>query len=529
MTMTASTIAFVVLDLLGVVFFLWCLFSFVREGRRYRRTNVRVMRVDPMPQQAAAKVIAIGEFRFGWQRRRKTKVAVMLLLVFAVTPVSHGQATSTTAPDKQEIEELRGLVQELRDRVAALEARGTGPSSAPAHADPAVASDAQTPTPRLSEADRGALDFLRGTTINFALDGYYGYNFNRPVGRVNLLRAYDVMSNSFTLNQAAVVVEHAPDVAAGRRWGGRLDLQFGQATETLQGSAANELRPQAYRPVFQAYGTYVAPIGSGLTIDFGKWASALGIENNFAKDQINYSRSYYFNFLPFYHMGVRATYKFSDRFSATYAVVNGVQQTEDFNAAKSQMLFLTFKPAKTVTWSVNYHTGQEHADVVPVLNPGFPAGPTQPGLPVTPVVPWPDGRMHIVDSYVSWTATPKLTLALEGDYVISRSFHISQPAHVSGGAAYARYQLTPKTALAGRAEYLSDRGGLFSGTTQALKETTLTYEYKFAEGFLARAEWRRDFSNQAFFLTETPGVLKKEQNTATLGLVWWFGQKQGAW
>jgi hypothetical protein len=57
----------------------------------------------------------------------------------------------------------------------------------------------------------------------------------------------------------------------------------------------------------------------------------------------------------------------------------------------------------------------------------------------------------------------------------------------------------------------------------------LTYDYKVAEGFLMRTEWRRDFSNQPFFLTSLAGKLKKEQNTATLGLLWWFGQKQGAW
>jgi hypothetical protein len=65
--------------------------------------------------------------------------------------------------------------------------------------------------------------------------------------------------------------------------------------------------------------------------------------------------------------------------------------------------------------------------------------------------------------------------------------------------------------------------------TQALKESTATAEYKFADGFLARMEWRRDFSNQPFFLTDVPNVLKKEQNTATLGLIWWFGQKQSSW
>lgn len=526
-----SIIAFIVFDLLGVVFLLWCLLNFVREDRRYRRSNVKVMHIDPMLRHISAKVVPMDRTRSGWQKRRSARLALMLLLAFAVTPAAHAQGTNAMDSDHREIEELRQLVRELRDRVAALEARDSTPPTNVPPISSVAATDTKTQAAAapLSDADRTTLDFLRGTTINFALDGYYGYNFNRPVGRVNLLRAYDVMSDSFSLNQASVVVERTPDVAGGRRWGGRLDLQFGQATETLQGSAANELRPQAYRAIFQAYGTYVAPIGSGLTIDFGKWGSSLGIENNYTKDQINYSRSYFFDFLPFYHMGARATYTFAPWLTATYALVNGVQQTEDFNGAKSQMVFLNFKPVKSVSWNVNYYTGQEQRDALPVLNPGLPIGPTQPGLPVVPIVPWPDGRMHIVDSYVTWTATPKWTLALEGDYVINRQSNESGPSHVSGGAAYARYQVTPKTALAGRAEYLSDRGGLFSGKTQALKETTLTYEYKFAEGFLARAEWRRDFSNQPFFLTEAVGALKKEQNTATLGLVWWFGQKQGAW
>ena len=44
-----------------------------------------------------------------------------------------------------------------------------------------------------------------------------------------------------------------------------------------------------------------------------------------------------------------------------------------------------------------------------------------------------------------------------------------------------------------------------------------------------REEWRRDFSNQPFFLTNILGSLSKQQTTAGIGLVWWFGGKQGAW
>ena len=143
--------------------------------------------------------------------------------------------------------------------------------------------------------------------------------------------------------------------------------------------------------------------------------------------------------------------------------------------------------------------------------------------------PVPNGRLHIFDTYATCNVTDKLILAVEGDYVVSRVQDVSAPTHIAGGVAYARYQVTPKFALAGRAEYLSDRGGLFSGVTQALKEATFTSEFKLADGFLLRAEWRSDFSNQAFFLSDTPGILNRRQNTATLGMIWWFGQKQGSW
>lgn len=392
------------------------------------------------------------------------------------------------------------------------------------HSDTSAADSQQ-----ITNEDRGVLDFLRDTTFNVTLDGYYGYNFNKPIGRINLLRAYDVQSDSFSLNQATVVIERAPNVEAGRRFGARLDLMYGQATETVQGNAANEPRPQAYRPVWQAFGSYVVPVGKGLTLDFGKFASSLGYESNYNKDDYNYTRSYYFNFLPFYHFGLRAKYPVNDKVTVMYHLMNGIQQSEDFNGFKSQHFALILTPVKRVSWQVNYYAGQEQRDLVPDLNPGIPGLPTQPGLSTNVIRPVPNGRLHIFDTYATWNVTDKLILAAEADYVVNRVQDVSAPVHISGGVGYARYQFTPKFALAGRAEYLSDRGGLFSGLTQALKETTLTSEFKLADGFVLRLEWRRDFSNQPFFLSDTPGLLKKEQNTATLGMIWWFGRKEGSW
>ncbi|MGC2473389.1 MAG: porin [Candidatus Sulfotelmatobacter sp.] len=474
----------------------------------------------------------------------KSHLAYALIVVLCVA-AAFGQETTGKAKSPEDLDrrvrQLESEVTELKQIVTQLQ-QGVGATGNGIGAMPHLVevSERVAPLPPTSEPapvvtadDRKNLDFLHDTTINLGLDTYYGYNFNNPIGRVNLLRAYDVLSNEFSLNQASLIVEHAPDVSAGRRWGGRLDLQFGQATDTLQGNPSNEPRPQIYRNIFQAYGTYVAPLGKGLTLDFGKWGSSLGIEGNYTKDQMNYSRSFWFGFLPFYHMGGRASLPVNDRFSLNYWVVNGTNQVEATNGFKDELFGFTAKPSKSINWTMNYYLGQEHPDRAPASSCG--PIPVQPGLCFVAISPAPNGRTHIFDSYVTWQATPKLTFALEGDYVIQRLWknaapgESSAPAHADGGAAYAQYQLTPKIALATRAEYMSDRQGLFSGVPQALKENTVTFDYKLANGFLMRYEWRRDFSNQPSFLSDVQGVLKKDQNTATLGLVWWWGRKEGSW
>ncbi|MGA8938836.1 MAG: outer membrane beta-barrel protein [Acidobacteriaceae bacterium] len=429
----------------------------------------------------------------------------------------------TPAQRTQEIQQLRLELQTISARLDVLEREESAATPSTPATPVASTPPPQSTTPppaTLTAEDRSTLKFLRGTTFNFALDGYYAYNFNQPIGRVNQLRAYDVSSNSFSINQANFIVEHLPAASADERFGGRIDLQFGQATETLQGSSANELRPQVWRNLFQAYGSYLAPVGTGLQFDFGKWASALGVEGNYTKDQINYSRSYLFNYLPFYHTGLRANYNLTPRINVAYWLINGVQQTEDFNGFKSQAFIFTFKPASTITWNVNYYFGEEQPDVVP--------SPTD-GLPTQNITPAPNGREHIFDTYATWNATPRLTLVGEADFVINRVFSYSQPKHVAAGAFYVKYALPHNYNIAARTEYFDDRGGLFSGAMQALNELTLTFDRQIEPGFLARAEYRRDAANQPFFLTNTVSNLSHTQSTATIGLVFWWGQKQGSW
>lgn len=454
----------------------------------------------------------------------------MKRVIFFLLSALVARAQSDTGELYREISELRALVEKLQSRVDLLEkAQPAAPSPPPTSASAVPAAPAPVQPGSTGAESESAIP---GATINYLIDTYYSYNFNSPIGRANLLRAYDVSSNSFSLNQADIVLDAPPDPGQDRRWGARLDLQFGQATQTTQGNIVNEPRPEIYRSVFQAYGTYVFPVGSGLTVDFGKWSSSLGAEGNYTKDQINYSRSYWFDFLPFYHMGVRANYKLNDWLTLNYWLVNGTNQTEAYNGFKDELFGVVVQPHKNLNWTVNYYLGQDHPDVI-FYPYGAPAGltnlPTLQGVPFQPIANPPTGHLNIFDSYATWQATSALTFQLEGDWVIERDYTTSPPQHTDGGAAYVKYQISPRVYVATRAEYLSDRGGLYTGKTQALKENTLTLAFKMSGGFLTMLEWRRDYSNQPEFLTNTLGVLRKEQTTATLGVVWWFGRKQGPW
>ncbi len=475
----------------------------------------------------------------------------LLLLPFT----AHAQAAQATR-DHDEVEQLREMVLSLEARVSALEAQNaalrhesqftgaSGPEAAaalvrattelraPAAETAPVQSAAPSTTAQAAPPPSSRTNLPGGATLNYMLDLYYEYNFNNPVGRVNDLRAYDVLSNSFSINQAAVVFDLDPDLAAKRRYGVRIDLQFGQATETLQGNPAVEPRPDIYRNIFQAFGTYIVPAGSGINLDIGKWASSLGVEGNYTKDQWNYTRSYFFYFLPFYHAGVRAHYQLNDKLGVNYWLVNGTNQSEPTNSYKDELFGYVYAPSKKLSWTAQYYVGQDHPDVVAASNCTIPI---QPGLCLAPIVPAPNGKLHIFDTYATWQATSKLTLQAEGDYFIEREWanaapgESSAPSHVDGGAGYIAWQLTSRSDLAARSEYFSDPDGLFSGVDQALKEATATYEHKFGDSFDSFLEYRRDWSNVPYFHTSNPAAPATHQDTATLGLVWWYGAKEGSW
>ena len=190
-----------------------------------------------------------------------------------------------------------------------------------------------------------------------------------------------------------------------------------------------------------------------------------------------------------------------------YMLTNGIQQTEDFNDFKSHQVSVVLKPTAKIAATGNFYTGQEQPDG------GEPDGP--------------DGRFQVIDAYVTYTATSALTLGVDVNHTTNEVNKADDALAMTGVGTYARYQLTPAGAVGVRYEYLDDEG-LFGGIDQKLQEVTLTGEYKFADGFLVRGEFRRDWSNEDFFPAPTSATPRAHQNTVLVGLVWWIGNKSGS-
>ena len=208
---------------------------------------------------------------------------------------------------------------------------------------------------------------MKVTPIGY-IEAYYAWNFNRPVNNITNYRGFDNRHNSITLSNAALgaAFESGPI-------GGMLMLQIGSqpssyyaAEPALPGaSGANASGPELWKYIQQAFVTYKAPIGRGLTIKAGIEASPIGMESFAVHDHWTWSRSNLFFGLPYYHTALRATYPVSEHVSASVAVLNGWNSVVDNNEAKSVEAHLTYRLPKKATAQLLYMGGVERASSAP--------------------------------------------------------------------------------------------------------------------------------------------------------------------
>jgi hypothetical protein len=328
---------------------------------------------------------------------------------------------------------------------------------------------------------------------------YYGYNANQPASRSNGFRFFDAQANQFALNLVELVVDKAPDAAASRT-GYHIALGFGQAINAINASDPGGLGFDQY--LKEAYFSYLAPVGKGLQVDFGKYATPAGAEVIETKDNWNYSRGLLFNYaVPLYHFGMRAKYTFNDKYSVTGFVMNGWNNVVDNNTGKTYGMSVGWNPTKKLSIVENYLAGPEQAS-----NNS-------------------DWR-QLSDTVITYSPTSKLSFMVNGDYGRGdRIVGLARPVFWTGVAGYVKYAVNPKYTFATRYEYFNDHDGFTTGAAQHLNGFTGTFEHTIASHILTRLEYRRDMSNQPTFVkgASTP---VKAQDTATAGLIFMFDSRE---
>lgn len=475
----------------------------------------------------------------------------------ATQPAATSQPAATTQPatnsaptSDQRLQELEKEVELLQQEIASLKTDSTASMKTAAYAVPSAQPAAFTPGAAGDDAPAkiSIASLLGPVTLSGFGDVYYGYDPSHPFNNRAGLRSFDAPTNGFNFNMAELILDKAPDAtSAESRVGYHIAAGYGFAAKLINGSDNSGFGDGSNFYLKEAYVSYLAPIGKGLTFTVGKFVTPMGAEVIESNANWNYSRGLLFNYaIPFFHFGASAKYAFNSKWALTGYAINGWNNTIINNDAPDFGVFgsstgmsygasLAFTP--NTKWSVieNYFAGP--------VSGGF-------GLSGQTLYDW----KQISDTVVTYTPNSKWAFILNGDYGFGPRFYSTEcdGAKVGSGphpqgfvncnqspatdwwgvAGYAKYTLSPKLNFAVRYEYfddpqgytglLADNFGDFFGRGWA-QEVTGTASYNLTNSLLIRGEYRYDFASQPIFdQSFSNEKATKEQNTATISFVYTF-------
>jgi hypothetical protein len=337
--------------------------------------------------------------------------------------------------------------------------------------------------------------------------GAYIWNFNDPSTGFNNGRVFDTQHNTFSLDVAEIVFVN--DATEESRAGYRLDLAYGFRIPALTTSAGTFVTGGDEIDVQQAHVSYLAPVGNGLSLMFGKMITNLGAEviEGYDLYNWNYSHSYLFGFaIPFTHTGLHLQYPVNDMLTLKAMLVNGWDIVDDNNNQKTYHLAASITPMEGANLTINWIDGAEQV-----------------------------GNEHsgrkVIDLVASLSLMDSLSLMLNYDYGWEQGMgnvHAGEDAIWKGLAAYARYQMNEACALNLRYEFFGDDEDFRLGAGTALLgqeidvwEITVTPEYKVTDHFVVRPEYRHDKSDDNIF-TDANAPARSSQDTIALNVLYAF-------
>ncbi len=361
-------------------------------------------------------------------------------------------------------------------------------------------------------------------TFSGYLDTYYFGNFNNPKSQSNLglngsgvgnARAFDQKAGQFGIGlvqaKAAYSSAHVDAV---------MDLTFGTFGDL--GNYGNNVGllgtpGSTALAIKQAYITLKA--SDKLSFTAGQFGTHIGYEVIDAPVNYNYSLSNLFNNGPFYHIGLKAQYAFSDRASLMLGLVNNVDNLVDNNKKKGLIGQFFFSPVSG--WNVYLNAIVSNEASKDVTNPNG-----------TVAVSADNAMYQLFDLTTTYQITSKFFLGLnaaagsqKGDYQ-----GVGGPVTTKnwgGVAVYTNYAFTDKFGLGARYETFDNKGGAraltdAAGNGASVNSITITGNITTGDGHvLLKPELRID-SYSANKFEKNDGSLTTSQTTLGMAAIFKF-------
>jgi len=378
----------------------------------------------------------------------------------------------------------------------------------------------------------GLARFVEQTRFDGWVATSYWYNANRPVdgsGRLanrgnpalgtdatGLAYPFHPDHNSFQLDQLwfKLVNEATPESRAG--FG--VDILFGQTADALRGAGGGN---GDLSSVFQAYAQFLAPVGPGVLVTAGRFATPIGVERKETVHNFNVTDGLLDTLLqPNNHVGVTVQ-------SAIGPLTLLVGASND----SALNLNSDLNDRKALLWSVGVALTQTlHL----ALNGLWGDAGSLPGFdPASPPASFDSNtdRVGIVDLVLRWDPSAVLSTWLDFDYVWTKDLEAiigGSQARVPGNprafavAAASRYAITPETGFGFRAEVIYGQDNFLDPTLvtglgdHTLWSLTGTVDHSLAENLVVRVEGRYDAgethgSDPVFYRDRRPGDFRRDQ------------------
>ena len=364
-----------------------------------------------------------------------------------------------------------------------------------------------------------------GITVGGFVDTSYSTNLNEPTDRQSNFRVYDTEADSFRMNTTHLFIgkEATADGGALDRAGAYFSLDIGKNADVNAPAGTDGADQVDFQ---EAYVNYLLPIGSGLMVTAGKFATLAGAELMNSTDNMNFSNSYAFAFGPFTHTGVRLSYDVNSMVGVTLGALNGWDNLDDNNDAKTLEAGLSLNPFDSLSWNHAIYYGSEQTEIVSLQRFFYD----------TVLTYTPSSRFKFVTQFdygnEEMNGTKGAALATRATGLADNMFDVVQQSGAllggTGGdwnavVGYVNYTPTDKVGFTVRGERFDDTEGARTGIDQVLYGLTLTGSYNLTPDLLTRLEYRYDVSSQDVFGTDSAtDPLANNQSTIGAQIIYMF-------